>query len=67
MQVINQSLSVVWNETLTIENVKIFDIGDDKHYNYPTITLLLFDEDKKKKVNFSRNLCVNFEKKKRNY
>ncbi|KAG5679282.1 hypothetical protein PVAND_008861 [Polypedilum vanderplanki] len=48
-RVINQSLSIVWNEVLIIENVKNFDIGDDKYYDdYPSITLHLYDEDKKK-------------------
>lgn len=48
LQVVTQSLSAVWNEVLVIENVKIFDIGEGKQSDYPSITMLLFDEDKRK-------------------
>lgn len=41
-----QSIAAVWNEVLVIENVKVFDVG--KQGDYPSIMMLLFNEDKRK-------------------
>lgn len=49
-QVVIQSLSAVWNEVLAIENIKVFDIGDGMQVDYPSIMMLLFDEDKRKVI-----------------
>lgn len=50
-QVVTQSLSAVWNEVLVIENIKVYDIGDGMQVDYPSIMMLLFDEDKRKVIN----------------
>ncbi|XP_070501536.1 otoferlin [Chironomus tepperi] len=47
-KVINQSISIIWNEVLVLENVKTFEIGDGMYHDCPSIVAYLYDEDKKK-------------------
>lgn len=39
---------------LVFENVKIFDIGDGRYAHFPSILMLLLDEDKRKVINDSK-------------
>lgn len=41
---------------LVIENIKVFDVGDGQQSDYPSIMLFLFDEDKRKVINYRDNL-----------
>lgn len=43
-----QSLSATWNEVLVLENVKIFDIGDENYADHPSVVALLYDQEKRK-------------------
>jgi glucan phosphorylase len=49
-QVVTQSIAPVWNEVLAIENVEVFDIGDDQQPDCAAITMFLYDDDKQKVI-----------------
>lgn len=56
------SLSATWNETLVIDNIQLFDIGERNFSNFPAVVALLYDQDKRK-VSFQvspRNQKSNF-------
>lgn len=45
---VNQSLSAVWNEVLTIHNIRLFKMGSSTFEHYPCFMMCLFDDNKGK-------------------